>query len=87
MSKEAEPNAKMRFRVIELGAKATVSSQASQLTLDPRVHPQPPPQLDVLRLQRRHPSHQPRHQRGKLVVRRLRRLGRGHNPDDRRSKT
>ena len=39
VSKEAGPNAKVRFWVIELGADATVSSQAIQritLTLDPR---------------------------------------------------
>lgn len=39
VSKEAGPSAKVRFWVIELGADATVSSQASQritLTLDPR---------------------------------------------------
>ncbi len=39
VSREARPNAKVRFWVIELGADATVSSQAIQritLTLDPR---------------------------------------------------
>ncbi len=39
VSEEAGPNAKVRFWVIELGADASVSSQASQritLTLDPR---------------------------------------------------
>jgi len=39
VSKEAGPNARVRFWVIELGAEATVSSQATQritLTLDPR---------------------------------------------------
>ena len=39
VSKEAGPNAKMRFWVIELGAEGKVSSQATQritLTLDPR---------------------------------------------------
>jgi len=39
VSREAGPNAKVRFWVIELGADATVSSQATQritLTLDPR---------------------------------------------------
>jgi hypothetical protein len=39
VSREAGPNAKVRFWVIELGAEATVSSQATQrimLTLDPR---------------------------------------------------
>ncbi|MGH3805877.1 MAG: trypco2 family protein [Pseudonocardiaceae bacterium] len=38
VSREAGPNAKVRFWVIELGADATVSSQATQritLTLDP----------------------------------------------------
>jgi hypothetical protein len=38
-SKEAGPNAKVRFRVIELGVEATGSSRATQqvtLTLDPR---------------------------------------------------
>jgi hypothetical protein len=52
-----------------------------------RVQPQPPPQLGVFRLQGLHPRHQPHHQHGKLLIRRLRRFGRGHNPDDRRSKT
>lgn len=39
MSKEAGPNAKVRFWVVELGADAKVASQATQritLTLDPR---------------------------------------------------
>jgi hypothetical protein len=39
VSKEAGPNAKVRFWVIELGAEGTVASQATQritLTLDPR---------------------------------------------------
>jgi len=39
VSKEAGPNAKVRFWVIELGADATVSSEATQritLTQDPR---------------------------------------------------
>ncbi len=39
VSREAGPNAKVRFWVIELGADATASSQATQrvtLTLDPR---------------------------------------------------
>ncbi|MGH3721064.1 MAG: trypco2 family protein [Pseudonocardiaceae bacterium] len=41
VSREAGPNAKVRFWVIELGADATTSSQATQritLTLDPRRH-------------------------------------------------
>ncbi|MDQ3887498.1 MAG: hypothetical protein M3308_10940 [Actinomycetota bacterium] len=39
VSKEAGPNAKVRFWVVELGADAKVASQATQqitLTLDPR---------------------------------------------------
>ena len=39
VSKEAGPNAKVRFWVLELGADAKVASQATQritLTLDPR---------------------------------------------------
>lgn len=39
VSKEAGPNAKVRFWVIELGAEGKIASQASQritLTLDPR---------------------------------------------------
>ena len=39
VSKEAGPNAKVRFWVVELGADAMVASQATQritLTLDPR---------------------------------------------------
>ena len=39
VSKEAGPNAKVRFWVVELGADAKVASQTSQritLTLDPR---------------------------------------------------
>jgi len=53
----------------------------------PRIHPQPTPQLGVLRLQHLHPRGQPHHQRGKLLIRGLGRLGRGHNPNDRQSTT
>jgi len=47
------------------------------------------PQLGVLHLQRLHPGHQPRHQRGKLLIRGLRLIGRRHNPmiDDQAPKT